>query len=74
MKKTGWFIFLLLSFISCNKKAKIEKEVESISVDIKVNRFDKAFFETNPKDLKILKVQYPFFFPPGVSDSVWIGK
>lgn len=74
MKKTVWFIFLLLSFISCDKKSKIEKEVEAISVDIQVDRFDKAFFETNPKDLQKLKVQYPFFFPHGVSDTVWIEK
>jgi len=36
--------------------------------------FDKAFFETNPNDLQKLKLQYPFFFPQGVSDTVWIEK
>jgi gliding motility-associated lipoprotein GldB len=39
-----------------------------------VERFDKAFFETNPKDLAKLKSQYPFFFPAGNDDKVWLEK
>ena len=30
--------------LSCEKKNKIEKAVEEIPVEIKVDRFDKAFF------------------------------
>jgi gliding motility-associated lipoprotein GldB len=68
---------LILSFFlffSCDKKSKIEKAVEEISVQIKVNRFDKAFFETAPQDLPKLKQEYPFFFPAGNDDSVWLEK
>ena len=50
------FVFLM---ISCDKKSKTEKAVEAIPVEIKVNRFDKAFFETAPKDLPQLKIKYP---------------
>ncbi len=74
MKKTFWFAFLLVSLISCDKKSKIEKEVEAISVNIKVDRFDNAFFETNPEGLQTLKAKYPFFFPREVNDSVWVEK
>ena len=42
------FVFL---FTSCDKKSKTEKVVEAIPVEINVNRFDKAFFETAPKEL-----------------------
>jgi hypothetical protein len=70
--------FLLISFvflfISCDKKSKVEKAVEEIPVEIKVDRFDKAFFESKPEDLVSLKTEYPFFFPEGIDDKVWIDK
>ncbi|NHM05763.1 gliding motility lipoprotein GldB [Flavobacterium sp. CYK-4] len=71
---------LLLPFLccwvllSCDKKSKVEKAVEEIPLQIKVNRFDKAFFETQPQDLPKLKAEYPFFFPAGNDDQVWIEK
>jgi len=43
-------------------------------MQVKVERFDKAFFETKPENLGTLKAQYPFFFPPGNDDQVWIEK
>ena len=72
-----YFFLALLFFVflfSCDKKSKIEKQIEEIPVKIKVERFDKIFFETAPKDLPKLKLQYPFFFPEGNDDSVWIEK
>jgi gliding motility-associated lipoprotein GldB len=74
MKKTLIVFLLALIFTSCDKKSKIEKQVEAIPVDIKVVRFDKAFFETPTNDLKKLKLQFPGFFPPQVEDSVWTNK
>ena len=65
---------LIIAFVSCDKKTKVEKAVEEIPVEIKVERFDKLFFETSPKDLGQLKKQFPFFFPPGNPDSVWLDK
>lgn len=74
--KKYFFLALLFSvfLFSCDKKSKIEKQIEKIPIKIKVERFDKAFFETAPKDLSKLKLQYPFFFPEGNDDSVWIEK
>ncbi|WP_366186790.1 gliding motility lipoprotein GldB [Flavobacterium ovatum] len=67
--------FLLSLFLfSCDKKTKIEKIVAEIPVNIKVERFDKAFFETAPKDLEKVKKEYPLFFPVGNDDSVWVEK
>ncbi|GAA3766396.1 gliding motility lipoprotein GldB [Flavobacterium ginsengiterrae] len=60
--------------MSCDQKTKVEKEVEEIPVDIKVERFDKVFFETKPEDLAKVKKQYPFFFPEGNDDNVWLQK
>lgn len=67
-------ITLLLSLTACDKKTKTEKAVEIIPVDIKIQRFDKLFFETNPKDLTQLKKTFPFFFPTGGDDSIWLKK
>lgn len=65
------FCFLLWS---CDQKSKVEKAIEETPVEIKVERFDKQFFETDPKDLGKLKKQYPYFFSPKINDSVWINK
>lgn len=64
----------MLVIVSCDKKAKVEKAVEEIPVELKVERFDKLFFETAPKDLGQLKKKFPFFFPEGNDDSVWLEK
>ncbi|UFH36748.1 gliding motility lipoprotein GldB [Flavobacterium acetivorans] len=67
-------ILLCLFFFSCGKKDKIDKAVEEIPVTIKVERFDKAFFETKPEDLDKVKQDFPLFFPAGNNDAVWLSK
>jgi hypothetical protein len=37
--------------VSCDKKTKVEKAVEQIPMQVDVDRFDKAFFQTKPEDL-----------------------
>ncbi len=74
MKIYRFVVVLCLFFLSCDQKTKVEKEVEEIPVDIKVERFDKVFFETKPEDLAKVKKQYPFFFPEGNDDNVWLQK
>lgn len=66
-------VFCLL-FVSCDQKSKVEKSIEETPVDVKVERFDKQFFETPPKDLDKLKKQYPYFFSPNIHDTVWTNK
>lgn len=74
MRKIIFIITLMIAFVSCDKKSKEEKAVEAIPVAIKVVRFDKLFFETPPKDLDKLKLDFPFFFPKGNDDRVWLDK
>jgi gliding motility-associated lipoprotein GldB len=74
MKIYRFAVVLCLFFLSCDQKTKVEKEVEEIPVDVKVERFDKVFFETKPEDLAKVKKQYPFFFPAGNDDAIWLGK
>ncbi|NDP25893.1 MAG: gliding motility lipoprotein GldB [Flavobacterium sp.] len=74
MKRILFIIVIIIAFVSCDKKTKVEKAVEKIPLELKVERFDKLFFETSPKDLNQLKKQFPFFFPQGTPDSVWLEK
>jgi gliding motility-associated lipoprotein GldB len=74
MKIYRFVVVLCLFFLSCDQKSKVEKAVEEIPVDIKVERFDKVFFETKPEDLAKVKKQYPFFFPAGNNDNIWLNK
>jgi gliding motility-associated lipoprotein GldB len=74
MKIYLYIIAIAFFFLSCEKKSKVEQAVEEIPLELKVERFDKAFFETAQKDLPKLKTQYPFFFPAGNDDNVWLEK
>jgi gliding motility-associated lipoprotein GldB len=71
-----FFYLLVLSTLifSCQKQTKVQKAVEEIPLEFKVERFDKLFFETQPQDLAKLKQQYPYFFPAGNDDKVWLSK
>jgi gliding motility-associated lipoprotein GldB len=60
--------------LSCGQKNKVELAVAEIPLKIEVQRFDKVFFEARPGDLNKVKNSYPFFFPSGVEDSVWLNK
>jgi gliding motility-associated lipoprotein GldB len=74
MKKAIILILFFFVLISCDTKSKVEKAVEEIPLKIKVERFDKVFFETKVQDLAKTKKQFPSFYPPQVPDSVWIEK
>ena len=74
MKKYLFLVVFCLFILSCDKKNKVESAVTAIPLEVKVERFDKIFFETPPQDLEKVKKQFPFFFPPGNGDSVWLEK
>ena len=67
------FLFCCI-FWSCDKKTAVEKAVEEIPLDIKVERFDQVFFEYKPQELQKIKKAFPVFFPKEVPDSVWTNK
>ncbi|MDI6048720.1 gliding motility lipoprotein GldB [Flavobacterium sp. XS2P24] len=74
MKKYLFLVVFCLFILSCDKKNKVESAVTAIPLEVKVERFDKIFFETPPQDLEKVKKQFPFFFPPGNDNSVWLIK
>ena len=74
MKNLLSLFSLLVLLASCDKKSKIEKEVENIPVSLKVERFDKIFYETPVANLSQIKQKYPYLFPVATPDSVWVNK
>jgi gliding motility-associated lipoprotein GldB len=74
MNKYIYALVLCCFFLSCDKKNKEEVAIDEIPMEIKVERFDKVFFETEPKDLDKIKKEFPFFFPSGNEDAVWLDK
>ena len=69
---TLFAVFFIL--FACDKKSEVEKAVEEIPVEVAVERFDKAFYESSPSQLQQLKAKYPYFFPPDTPDQVWVEK
>lgn len=67
-------LMFLIIVTSCAKDTKIQSEISKIPLDFTVERFDKAFLNTNPKNFKQLKKAYPFLFSKHESDSLWIQR
>lgn len=74
MKKYIFIITISVLFFSCDKKSKVEKAVEEIPVEMKLHRFEQAFFDTKPSDLQTVKNSFPDFFQEGTPDQVWLDK
>jgi gliding motility-associated lipoprotein GldB len=74
MKKILLLTTFLFLVFSCNQKSKVEKEIENSIVSVKLERFDKIFYETPISQFGKIKSKYPYFFPKQTPDSVWTNK
>jgi gliding motility-associated lipoprotein GldB len=75
MNRTQGFLLVVLFILAgCTEDRRIAAEIEEIPVRLKIGRFDQAFANAGPSDLRELKSQYPYLFPPQYSDSVWLAK
>lgn len=70
------FLIVTCAFLlhSCTQKSKVEKAVEEIPVNMKLFRFEQAFFDATPATLSNVKAEYPDFFPGDTPDEIWIQK
>ena len=68
------FVLVAITLFSCKDDSKVEEAVAKIPIEFKVERFDQIFYQSRPEDLNKIKAQYPFFFPAGNPDSIWINK
>lgn len=67
IKKILMILFFFVC-VSCDKKVSLKDN------NIKVVRFEKLFYNSDPADLKQIKNRYPFFFPDSYPDSVWLNR
>ncbi len=74
MKRLIVLLIIFCSFYACKKENKIDSEVASIKVDFTVERFDRIFAESTPKDLLKLKQAFPFLFSDRYPDSLWVNR
>jgi gliding motility-associated lipoprotein GldB len=74
MKKIVLLVLLVFTIFSCDKKSKVEQAVEEIPMQMKLHRFEQAFFDAKPSELSLVKAKYPDFFPEGTPDEVWLEK
>jgi len=71
--KSIYFILLsFLSILSCEKEDKTEAIINKIEIEVTVERFDRAFANATPQDLKQLKTDFPFLFPKNYYDYFWV--
>ncbi|MFT5248760.1 MAG: gliding motility-associated lipoprotein GldB [bacterium] len=64
-------LIITILFFGCTKDNKIEKDINSIPIDVEILRFDKIFGTAHLNDLPNLKRSYPAFFPKQFHDSIW---
>lgn len=75
MKKIILLLALTIAMVSCKKENEVEEKVAAVPVPkVEVVRFDKKFFGGQPQDLPALKQEFPYLFPAGNEDAVWLNN
>jgi gliding motility-associated lipoprotein GldB len=69
MKKIVVYIVVSLIVFSCENVSKIESEIDNIEIDIKIERFDELFSQSDAESLPKLKAAYPFMFSDRITDE-----
>ncbi len=76
--KQGTKYFLFVSFVlllaACRQEDKRAAEIAKTPIALEIARFDLAFDNATPDSLQSLKGAYPYLFPKGTPDSVWVAK
>ena len=79
MKKNpfAYFIHFILLFLvnqGCGDVNIEENEINSINIEISLERFDQKFDSLSESNIFDLKNKYPFLFPENYSNSFWLKK
>lgn len=73
-KLLSLIIIVVLLFFSCGKTNQLEKDIETIPVEVVIERFDQLFANTTIETLPKLKAEFPFMFSKRDHDSIVINK
>lgn len=72
---TGLLVLSGVFWMGCqNKQSVLEKEITKIPMQVEVLRFDQDFYAAKDSELNKVKSKYPYLFPEGIEDQVWIEK
>lgn len=75
MKRYVLFFTLTLLVVSCKKENPVEDKVAGIPAEkVDIVRFDNIFYDAKPQDLPKVKAEFPYLFPEGNEDAVWLDK
>jgi len=68
-------IILLVVFLNIQcKKNNVKDEINSISISVNFDRFDKKFYDIDSFNLTDLKKEYSYLFPEKFDDNVWVNR
>ena len=67
-------IIVLLLVFSCGEDSKVKTEIESIDLEVEIERFDQLFANATVDNLSSLKAAYPFMFSEKYPDSIWVNR
>ena len=65
-------VFLFLA--SCSRDKDASPDLEGISSDPEIIRFEELFYGADAESLPALKADFPYLFPEPNPDSVWVNK
>ena len=65
---------LVISVFSCKRKSALQKAIQAVPIEVKIERFDQAFMKIKAEHLPYLKMLYPFLFPKQTPDSVFLKR
>ncbi len=66
--------FVVFALFSCNDNQGLETQIESIYVDVTIDRFDQEFANLSIETIAELKQKYPFMFSKNEPDSSIISR
>lgn len=67
-------LLLILLSLSCSGEKAPSPDLEGISSDPDIVRFEQLFYGASSEDLPQLKADFPYLFPEPNPDSIWVNK
>ncbi|MFQ3182539.1 MAG: gliding motility-associated lipoprotein GldB [Polaribacter sp.] len=69
-----FFLMILFIFCACSTDIINKIDVSKVAINFEVKRFDVDFYTSEKEGLQDLKMEYPYFFPEEITDSLALSK
>src|SRR5690606_1956999 len=74
MKNIFYLFVCSIFFVACKKYPSLNEEIESVHINVKMERFDQEFMQVTPENFNVLQNKYPYLLSSNIPDSVWFKK